>query len=233
MSSTRICIVRHGETTLAAEDRFAGSTDVELSDAGRRQVEALGQRLAGMRIAHVYSSPLLRAVATAQAIAGPHGLGVTELASLREIDHGRWEGRTREEVAREFPEEFASWTADPFRVAPEGGEAGVQVMARATTALARIIERHAGETIVVVSHKATIRLLLCSWLGIDARGYRDRFDQSPACLNALDFKDAEHARLLVFNDVSHYARSPLPEHPRLSPLWPGDSWYRARHGLLD
>jgi probable phosphoglycerate mutase len=219
MPITRVYLVRHGETVLAAEDRFAGSTDAELSEHGRAQVEALAQRLATAPIAHVFASPMLRAVATAVGIAEPHRLTPVEMSALREIDHGRWEGRRREEVEHEFSDEYAAWTADPFRNAPEGGESGVQVMARASTAVARLVERHAGETIVIVSHKATIRLLICSWLGIDARGYRDRLDQSPACLNALDFKDPQQARLLVFNDVSHYSACPLAEHSRLSPVW--------------
>ena len=219
MPITRVYLVRHGETTAAAEDRFAGSIDGELSEHGRAQVDALGHRLAAAPITHVYTSPMRRTMATAISIAAPHGLAPIEMSALREIDHGHWEGRLREDVERAFPEEYAAWAADPFRNAPEGGEPGVQVMARASTAVTRLIERHVGETLVVVSHKATIRLLLCSWLGIDARGYRDRLDQSPACLNALDFKDAEHARLLLFNDVSHYLTCPLPEHSRLSPVW--------------
>lgn len=228
MPITRLYLVRHGETTLAAEDRFAGSSDVELSETGRAQAEAIGRRLAAAPLQAVYASPMKRTLATAGCIAEPHGLTVIELSGLREIDHGRWEGRRRDEVARDFPEEYAAWTADPFRCAPEGGEPGVQVMARASGAIARILEAHDGETVAVVSHKATIRLLLCSWLGIDARGYRDRFDQSPACLNAVDFKDREHARLLVFNDVSHYATHPLPDEPRLSPVWHGDGIRTAR-----
>src|SRR5690349_7475173 len=221
MSITRLYLVRHGETTLAAEDRFAGSSDVELSIAGQAQAEAIGRRLSTAPLASVYASPMKRTVATARCIAEHHGLAPVEVSALREIDHGRWEGRTRDEVEREFPAEYAAWTDDPFRNAPEGGEPGVQVMARASSALARILERHVGQTIAVVSHKATIRLLLCSWLGIDARGYRDRLDQSPACLNAVDFKNGENARLLVFNDVSHYATHPLPDAPRLSPVWCG------------
>jgi broad specificity phosphatase PhoE len=222
MSITRLYLVRHGETTLAAEDRFGGSIDVELSAAGQAQAEAVGRRLSGAPLVRVYTSPKKRTVATARCIAAPHGLEPVEVAALREIDHGGWEGRTREEVERDFPDEYAAWTADPFRYAPQGGEPGVEVMARASSALAMILERHVGETIAVVSHKATIRLLLCTWLGIDARGYRDRLDQSPACLNAVDFKNGEHARLLVFNDVSHYATHPLPDEPRLSPVWNGD-----------
>ncbi|MBC8070693.1 MAG: histidine phosphatase family protein, partial [Deltaproteobacteria bacterium] len=187
---TRVHLVRHGSTVLSAEDRFAGATDVELSDEGRRQVACLGERLAHEPIVHVYASPMRRTLDTAAAIATPHGLTATASAALREIDHGRWEGLTRKEVAARFGDEADSWEIDPFTFAPEGGESGVQVMARALPELRAIVERHLGHTIVVVSHKATIRLLLCALLGIDARGYRDRLDQSPACLNTLDFRDA-------------------------------------------
>ncbi len=219
MTITRVHLVRHGETVLSAEDRFAGATDVELSDEGRRQVACLGERLASERIAAVYASPMRRTLDTAAAIAAPHGLVPTASAALREIDHGRWEGLTRAEVAARHADEAAAWEEDPFTFAPEGGESGVQVMARALPGLREIVGNHLGQTIVVVSHKATIRLVLCALLGIDARGYRDRLDQSPACLNTLDFKDAVHARLMSFNDVSHYTPCPLPNRPRLSPWW--------------
>lgn len=223
MAITRVYLVRHGETTYAGEDRFAGALDVDLSDVGQAQVDALGQRLASAPIQHVYTSPLRRAMATAEAIARPHGLAPIETSGLREIDHGRWEGKRREDVERELPDEYAAWTEDPFRCAPEGGESGVQAMARALVAMRGIVERHQGECVLLVSHKATIRLVLCSLLGIDARGYRDRLDQSPACLNALDFKDPAQARLLLFNDVSHYAPVPGPTRARLSPVWTADS----------
>ena len=85
------------------------------------------------------------------------------------------------------------------------------MLARALPVLREIVTSHVGERVLVVSHKATIRLLLSSLLGIDARGYRDRLDQAPACLNVLDFKDPVRARLMLFNDVSHYAtRSRVP-----------------------
>jgi probable phosphoglycerate mutase len=78
---------------------------------------------------------------------------------------------------------------------------------------------NAGERVLVVSHKATIRLLLSSLLGFDARGYRDRLDQSPACLNVVDFKDPVRARLMVFNDISHYADRPREVQQNLSKWW--------------
>jgi broad specificity phosphatase PhoE len=217
--TTRVLLIRHGATVLSAEDRFAGSTDVLLSDEGRAQATALGERLAGAELAAVYASPMKRTVETASLIAAPHELALTIDAGLREIDHGHWEQLTRREVEARFPEEYSNWEADPFTFAPEAGESGLSVMARALPVLRRIVVAHAGKTVAVVSHKATIRLVLCSLLGIDARGYRDRLDQSPACLNALDFKDPVRARLVVYNDTSHYASRPAKSHSRLSKWW--------------
>ncbi len=217
--TTRLFLIRHGATTLSAEDRFAGALDVDLSDEGRRQAALLGERLAAEKIAAVYCSPLRRARDTAAAVASPHGLTAQPQDALREIHHGRWEGLTRREVEERFAAEYADWESDPFTLAPEGGESGAAVMARALPAVRAIVRAHAGSSAAIVSHKATIRLVLCGLLGIDARGYRDRLDQSPASLNILDLKDPLRARLILFNDVSHYAlRAPVPA-PRLSRWW--------------
>jgi probable phosphoglycerate mutase len=90
------------------------------------------------------------------------------------------------------------------------------VMARALPVIREIVTSHPGQTVAVISHKATIRLILSSLLGFDARGYRDRLDQSPACLNILDFKGPVRARLMLFNDVSHYVDQPPYAETRLS-----------------
>lgn len=206
--TTRILLVRHGATTLSAEDRFAGSTDVDLSNEGRGQAACLAERLAREPLSAVYASPMKRTVETASIIARPHDL-LPELADgLREIAHGRWEGMRRSEVEDAFAAEYAAWDADPFTFAPEGGEAGLNVLARALPVIRDIVVKHSEETILVVSHKATIRLLISSLLGFDARGYRDRLDQHPCCLNILDFRDTARARLMLFNDVSHYEGVP-------------------------
>ena len=218
--TTRVYLIRHGATELSAEDRFAGSIDVLLSETGRRQARLLGERLAKDRICAVYSSPMTRTVNTAELIAEPHGIAVTRVDELREIDHGRWEGRTRAEVASEFHEEYERWEHDPYTFAPMGGESGLQVTARALPRLLKLVEQHQSMPFVIVSHKATIRLLLSSLLAFDPRKYRDRLDQSPAALNIIDFKDVTHPRLMLFNDVSHYDRDvPDEAHARLSPIW--------------
>jgi probable phosphoglycerate mutase len=217
--TTRVLLIRHGATVLSAEDRFAGATDVALSEEGEQQASALGERLAEAEIAGVYASPMQRTIATATFIAAPHRLPLITDSALREIDHGRWEQLTRREVEQQFPDEYANWETDPFTFAPDKGESGLSVMARALPALRRIVVANTDRTVAVISHKATIRLILCSLLGIDARGYRDRLDQSPACLNVIDFKDPVRARLVAYNDISHYARRPAKSQSRLSNWW--------------
>jgi broad specificity phosphatase PhoE len=219
MATTRIFLVRHGATVLSAEDRFAGSTDVELSDEGRTQAARLAERLATEGVGAVYASPMRRTRETAGILAACHGLDVETRDGLREIDHGRWEQMTRSEVESRYADEYAAWEADPFTFAPQGGEAGIAVMARALPVLREIVVTHQGKRVIVVSHKATIRLVISSLLGIDARGYRDRLDQSPASLNVLDFKDPVRARLVLYNDVSHYGGYATSPKSRLSKWW--------------
>jgi broad specificity phosphatase PhoE len=217
--TTRIYMVRHGATQLSAEDRFAGAVDVELSEEGKFQAARLAERLADDSIEAVYCSPMTRTVQTATILAMPRTLPVLQRDGLREIHHGHWEGMRRADVEAQFPEEYAAWEEDPFTFAPRGGEAGVNVIARALPILREIVLEHRGQNLLVVAHKATLRLVISSLLGFDARGYRDRLDQSPACLNVLDFKDPVRARLILFNDVSHYANQPLQSVGRLSKWW--------------
>lgn len=223
--STRIFLIRHGATVLTAEDRFAGATNVQLSDEGRRQATKLAERLRKENIVAVYASPLDRTMETARIIAAPHALEVVPRPGLKEISHGRWEQHTREEVDAKFPEEVAAWEADPFTFAPDGGESGLEVTARSLPVLMDIVRQHTDQTVAVISHKATIRLLLSSLLGFDPRRYRDNLDQNPAALNIVDFKSAVRARLTLFNDTSHYDRDNIPAVPagRLSRWWSGGS----------
>ena len=217
--STRLLLVRHGATALTSENRFSGDAGVDLSDEGREQVRQLAARLSGYPIAAVYCSPLSRTMETAAILAVPHGVTVRPEPALKEISHGRWEGLTRQEVEERFPGEYEAWEADPFTFAPVDGESGVAVLARALPVIRDIVVAHGGENIIVVSHKATLRILLSSLLSIDARGYRDRLDQSPACLNIVDCKGPVQARLMLFNDVSHYQDTPRRAEGQLSKWW--------------
>eukprot|EP00730_Choanoeca_flexa_P018686 TRINITY_DN9099_c0_g1_i2.p1 TRINITY_DN9099_c0_g1~~TRINITY_DN9099_c0_g1_i2.p1 ORF type:complete len:249 (+),score=43.20 TRINITY_DN9099_c0_g1_i2:28-747(+) len=220
---TRLLLIRHGATVLTAEDRFAGATDVLLSDEGASQAEKLAVRLSCSKVAAVYCSDMKRTVKTATIIAKPHGMTPVTMPGLREISHGRWEEMTRQEVEDKYSDEYQQWEADPFTFAPEEGESGLQVLTRALPCVREIVSKHPGQTVIVVSHKATIRLLIGSYLGFDLRRYRDNLDQKPCCLNILDFTTTTplHARLKLFNDISHYEDNQecVKAGPQLSSVW--------------
>jgi broad specificity phosphatase PhoE len=216
---TRLFLVRHGATSATQEDRFSGSSGAELSEEGRWQAARLGERLSHQNITAAYSSPLSRALDTARIIAEQCGLEPATRDGLREMGHGHWEGMKRRDVEEQFAVEYAAWEADPFTFAPEGGESGLGVLARALPVIREIVTTHPGGRVLVVSHKATLRLVLSSLLAFDPRGYRDRLDQSPACLNVLDFRDPVRVRLMLFNDTSHYADRPRISDQSLSKWW--------------
>lgn len=217
--TTRLYLIRHGATPLSAEDKFSGAANVFLSDIGRSQAEHLAQRLKDDDLTAIYASPLDRTMETADIIAKHHNISPVARDGLREISHGHWEGLSRREVAEGFPDEYEAWESDPFTFAPKDGESGISVLARALPVIREIVVNHKDGNVVVVSHKATLRLIISSLLGFDARGFRDRLDQAPACLNILDFKDPSRGRLMLFNDISHYADHPNRPHKHLSPWW--------------
>ena len=220
---TRLYLIRHGATMLTAEDRFAGATNVALSDEGRAQATALADRLKGVRLEAVYASPLDRTMETASILAAPHHLDVQPADGLREISHGHWEGMTRAEVLAAFPDEVAAWDEDPYTFAPFGAESGLAVTARALPSLMEIYAAHRGGHVAIVSHKATIRLVISSMLGFDPRRYRDNLDQSPCALNIVDVRGPTCFRLILFNDTSHYScdirEVAATPGNRLSPHW--------------
>ena len=205
---TRILLVRHGATALTADDRFAGSTNVPLSDVGRSQATSLGVRLASVSLSAIYAGPTQRTMETARIVSAMHGMDITAEPCLREIDYGHWEGLTRTEVERQFANEYAMWEEDPLTFAPQSGETGLSVVNRALPLMRDIVARHRHRTVLVVSHKGTNRLLISALMGLDMRGYRERLDQSPAALNILDFMNEVRPCLRLFNDTSHYESYP-------------------------
>jgi broad specificity phosphatase PhoE len=192
--------VRHGATALSAEDRFSGSSDPPLSNVGLKQAQAAAARVADQPIVAVYCSPLQRARQTAQAIASSRNLTPVSVDGLREIDHGHWEGLEQDDVKTRFADEHARWSADPFGFAPIGGEPGLSVLNRSLPALRDIVARHANQTVALVSHKATIRLLACALLGIDPHRYRDRLSLELASVSLFSFESFERPRLLLWNE---------------------------------
>ena len=124
------------------------------------------------------------------------------------MNYGRWEAMSRPEVERAFREAYAAWEKDPISLSPQDGESGLRVLNRALPALWRIVERHRNGSVLIVSHKGPIRLLVSSLLGLELRGFRDRLDLSPAALSVLDFPSDGGPLLRLYNDVSHYESIP-------------------------
>lgn len=195
-------IVRHGQTAYSRENRFCGDLDPPLTDAGARMAEALGEAYGALPWAAIHSSDRARAVATAEPIARRAGLPVVEVPALREIAYGEWEGESQEEIARRFPEAFDHWAADPASRGTPGGETAFQVAARAVPAIEGIRERFTGGNVLVVTHKATARIITCALLQLDVRLFRDRIGQAVAAVTVFDFKK-RGPMLRMLGDRSH------------------------------
>jgi broad specificity phosphatase PhoE len=165
-----IYLVRHGRTTLNAEGRFRGRLDPPLDSVGLAEAGRAADTLAGINIAAVYSSPLMRATQTAEAIADVVHLEVKAEQGLIDIDYGDWEGLTEEECERLSPEEFARFHNAPFEAQPLNGEPMSEVANRARDALLRLSASDGDTRIVAVSHQVPIRLVVSHLLGIDNSG---------------------------------------------------------------
>jgi alpha-ribazole phosphatase/probable phosphoglycerate mutase len=162
----RLLLVRHAEPADDARGRCYGTLDVDLSAAGRAQCATLSDRLAAEPLVAVVSSPRRRALETAAAIATPHGLAVEAIDDLRELDFGELEGRTYDEIAATRPELYAQWMETPTRVRFPGGEGFEDLQSRVEGTVETLRERHAGGTVVAVTHGGPVRAVVAGALGM-------------------------------------------------------------------
>jgi probable phosphoglycerate mutase len=199
---TTTLLLRHGQTGLSAERRFAGRGDIPLTDVGHEQAAAAAARLArrgGVDL--VLTSPLLRAHETARAVADAVGVPLTVDEDLVETDFGNWEGMTFGEVMARWPDEMTAWLADPD-VSPPGGESFAAVTVRVNAALDRLLAAYQGQTVVVVSHVTPIKSIVCrAVLAPVAALFRLHLDVA-ALSEAAWFADGP-ALLRSLNDTGH------------------------------
>jgi probable phosphoglycerate mutase len=181
--------LRHGETAWNAEGRICGSTDVPLSDAGRRQAQLLAFRVKPLLAEALYSSPLSRALETARLIGETIGREPVVDHRLAELNYGVWEGRTFEEIQHATPAVYRAWDADPADLAPPEGESGAHLIERLTPFLADVAQRHPSGNVVVVCHKTVCRLLACHIMGVPLAEYRRRVPMENAALNIFETVD--------------------------------------------
>ncbi|NMA61493.1 MAG: histidine phosphatase family protein [Firmicutes bacterium] len=163
---TRLILVRHGETVWNQERRYQGQQDSPLSPLGIRQAQETGKFLAREKIAAVYSSDLQRAWTTAQSIAKHHGLTPLADPRLREMSFGVWEGLTRDEIMIEYPDLFYARYQDSLTTRIPNGELPPEVVLRFQDFLDDCLPNHEDETIVIVSHGGSLRLIIANLLHI-------------------------------------------------------------------
>jgi len=202
-TSTRLLLVRHGQTSMSIDDAFCGVTDVPLAPIGHRQAEALANRLRRQHVDVLYCSPQRRALETAAPLAVALGLEIRTLEALREIDFGLWENRLRSELIQEYPELLAAWERGLWMGNPPGGETRQAVIARVVPRVIELLDTHAGQTILLISHRTTLRLLTGHMLDMALSSSR-RMQVSPTGLTELHVK-GDQVQILFYNDTAHLA----------------------------
>jgi ribonuclease H / adenosylcobalamin/alpha-ribazole phosphatase len=194
-------LLRHGQTPMSVQKRYAGRSDVPLTDVGVQQAAAAAKRLASAGLGVIVTSPLLRAVQTAAEVAAVTGVPVDTDDGFAEADFGAWDGLTFAEVRERWPAEVTAWLADPH-VAPPGGESLADVAARVTRALHRVLADRDRQRVLIVSHVTPIKTLVTAALGAPpAAMYRMHLDVAALC--EIDWYADGPAVLRSFNDTSH------------------------------
>ena len=205
MDSTRILLIRHGQSQGNAEGRFGGHTATPLSPRGRKQAEATARTLAAERIKAIYSSDLPRAVETAMPLARLTGLDVEQSNAFRERSVGVMEGLTFEEAAAQHPEQYAALIRRDFEHVILGGESYRQMLDRAASLLDSIIEQHSGGQVAVFSHTGTICILTLHLIGaLDAPALRPVWIATTNCgITRIELRRDGFVRVQAVNDTRH------------------------------
>ena len=200
--SLTIYFLRHGETTASMTGGYCGTLDPGLTPEGSQMAEDFADVYKSHPWAAVFSSPLRRAEATAHPLCQAAGIQMQLKEGLREIAYGQWEGKSPEEVSREYHDSYVRWLADPGWNAPTGGERGIDIARRSSPVIEEIEQICSDGNVLVVSHKATIRIMLCSLMGIDVGRFRDRIDIPVASVSIVEM--AVHGPMVrVLGDRSH------------------------------
>jgi len=206
-STTRVVLIRHGQSEGNAEGRFGGHTDTPLSPRGRRQAEATARLLASERFDAIYSSDLPRAIATATPLAKLTGAPLKTTEALRERNVGVMEGLTFEEAAELHPGDYAALLRSDFDHVLIGGESYRQTLDRASRQLDEAIEQHKGGRIALFAHTGTICILILHLMGaLDAPDLKPVWIATANCgIARFDLRDDGFVRVLTINDTRHLA----------------------------
>ncbi|NEP85086.1 MAG: histidine phosphatase family protein [Okeania sp. SIO3B3] len=190
----KLYFIRHGETTYSKTGGYCGILDPELTPEGLEMAEQFAKTYSSLNWTAAYVSPKKRTIATAKPLCDAVGLEMQIRDGLKEIAYGKWEGETPETVNRDYHDEYVRWLTDPGWNSPTGGEKGIDIARRSSQVIQEIQDNHETGNVLVVSHKATIRIMLCDLLGIDIGRYRDRIAMLVGGVSIVEMGD--HGPLL-------------------------------------
>lgn len=205
MQPFTLILIRHGHVEGIHPERFRGRIDLPLTELGRKQAAVTAKFVASQwPAAAIYASPLVRCMDTAQAIGETQGLVVQKLPLLVDIDYGKWQGRTRDDVKAAEPERFNSWMAQPHLTIIEDAETLQDVQARLARALDQMRKAHPEGTVIAVAHDSTNRVFLALALDLPLSRYW-HLQQDPCAINVLRFH-RDGCRVATVNGTAHLSR---------------------------
>jgi|ERR1051325_8414574 probable phosphoglycerate mutase len=183
-----IYFLRHGQTTFSRDGAFCGSgEDPDLTAEGSEMARQFAAAYRSLRWRTIYCSPLRRALLTAQPLCEALGMTLELRDDLKEIGYGKWEGMSPQAIQRDYHDDYVRWEADPASYAPTGGESALAIASRGLRVIEEIKQRFNEGNVLVVSHKATIRVVLCSLLGIDVGRFRYRLACPVGSVTVVEF----------------------------------------------
>ncbi|NEO32310.1 MAG: histidine phosphatase family protein [Symploca sp. SIO3C6] len=203
--SLTLYFLRHGETTASLTGGYCGTLDLELTPEGVQMAKDFAVVYQSLPWEAVFASPLKRTIATAKPLCEAVGIEMQLREGLKEIAYGKWEGKSPEEVNREFHDDYIRWLNDPGWNAPTGGEKGIDIARRSFAVIEEIEQKYPTGNVLVVSHKATIRIMLCLLLGIDVGRFRDRIGMLVGSVNIVEF-GSRGPLLKMLGDRSHLSK---------------------------
>jgi broad specificity phosphatase PhoE len=198
---TEIYLVRHGQTEWNAQLIFRGRKDIPLNEVGHKQARALAGALKDRNIDAIYTSPLRRALETAQPVATLFDLEAVPVQGLIDINYGEWEGVSHDEIKRRYTHQYAQWEKRPELVQFPQGETLDAVKERAFGALTDIARKNPARSVLIISHRVINKVLLCALLGISNAHFWE-IRQDTGCINIMDYS-RDRFVLCAMNDTCH------------------------------
>ncbi|NEQ28758.1 MAG: histidine phosphatase family protein [Microcoleus sp. SIO2G3] len=192
--SLKLYFLRHGQTDCSRNNSFCGSINADLTPDGVEMAKAFAIAYRSTPWTAIFCSPMGRTIATAKPLCEAIDMQPELRDGLKEINYGKWEGQSVDTVSRDYHDDYIRWTADPAWYPPTEGEPAVAIASRALQVIEEIKQRFSTGNVLIVSHKATIRIILCSLLGIDVGRFRFRLGCPVGSVSIVEF--GSHGPLL-------------------------------------